>query len=112
MSTPTTWPNDADGDVLRRLDAKAFNFAAEYEIDFNVDFEDWPPHPDAVAWLESRYANVTLYKDETGLNGYIQFKLRAKLTYEFVMNTQREATVGTEAYGGICESWGVLHQAA
>ena len=97
---------------MRRLDAKAFNFALEYEIDFNVDFEDWPPSPAAVAWLESKYTNVTLHAAESGLRGYIQFKLRAKLTHELVIETQHEASAGTHIYGGVCESWGVLHNSA
>ena len=110
MNTPANWPRDADGDVLRRLHAKAFNFATKHEIDFNVDFQDWPPNPAAVAWLESRYSNVAAYQPEEGFNGYIQLKVLAELTYQFVVDTQIEATAGVQQYGGICESWGVLQQ--
>ena len=108
MNAPPAWPTDADGDVFRRLEAKGFDFGAEYEIDFNVDFDDWPPHRDAVAWLESRYSKVKIWGPEPDFSGYVQFKLRSKLTYALVMDVQREATAGTREYGGICESWGVL----
>ena len=110
MTTPTNWPSDADGDVLRRLHAKSFDFSSEHEVDFNIDFEEWPPSPEAIAWLESRYSNVKVHQDEAGISGYIQLRIRARVTYEFVVKTQREVTLGTHEYRGICESWGVLYQ--
>ncbi len=110
MNSIALWPRDADGDVFRRLNAKAFDFASEHEIDFNVDFAEWPPHAAAVAWLESKYSSVEIRQPEAGFHGYIQFKVRAKLTYELVMRTQQEATLGTQELGGVCESWGVRHE--
>jgi len=111
MSTPATWPSDADGDVFRRLEGNGFDFSTEYEIDFNVDFEDWPPHPDAITWLQSRYRHVEVYEPEEDFNGYIQFKIRSKLSYTLVIDTQAEATNAIQQYGGICESWGVMQPA-
>ena len=111
MSTAATWPSDADGDVLRRLNASDFDFTAEYEIDFNVEFEDWPPHPVAIAWLQSKYPRVQVYEPEEDFNGYVQFKIRSKLSYTFVIDTQAEATSQMSQYGGICESWGVMQPA-
>ena len=111
MNTPRTWPSDADGDVFRRLDARRFDFLAEHEIDFNVDFEHWPPHPDALAWLESRYLHVKTNKPEEDFTGYVQFKIRSKLNYTLVTDTQAEVTTRMRQYGGICESWGVAQPA-
>lgn len=111
MSMSATWPIDADGDVFRRLESDGFDFSAEYEIDFNVDFADWPPHPDALTWLQARYSYVKAYEPEENFNGYVQFKIRSKLTYSLVVDTQAEATSGTGQYGGICESWGVMQPA-
>ena len=34
-----TWPSDADGDVLRRLEQSGFHFSKSTLIDFNVDFQ-------------------------------------------------------------------------
>lgn len=111
MSTPETWPRDADGDVFRRLEAKDFDFTADYVIDFNVDFEDWPPNPDAIAWLQSRYTHVEVYEPEEDFNGYVQFKVHSKLKYPLVIDTQSEATSRMRQYGGVCESWGVMQPA-
>jgi hypothetical protein len=108
MSTLATWPPDADGDVFRRLEAKNFDFTVEYAIDFNVDFEDWPPHPDAISWLQAKYRNVEVYEPEEDFNGYIQFKIHSKLNYSLVIETQAEVTTQMQQYGGLCETWGVL----
>lgn len=108
MKTFATWPSDADGDVFRRLEASDFDFTAEYEIDFNVDFEHWPPHPDAIAWLQSNYPHVEIYKPEDDFSGYVQFKIRSKVNYTLVINTQAEVTRSMQQYGGLCESWGVM----
>ena len=37
------WPETADGDVFRRLEGQGFDFSKYYWIDFNVDFDEWPP---------------------------------------------------------------------
>ena len=31
------WPNDADGDVLRRMKESGFDFSKIHSIDFNID---------------------------------------------------------------------------
>ncbi len=36
------WPNDADGDVFRRLKNSNFDFSKKYTIDFTIDFQFWP----------------------------------------------------------------------
>ena len=111
MSSPATWPSNADGDVFRRLEANDFDFTAEYAIDFNVDFEDWPPHRDAVAWLQSRYREVKVYEPEENFSGYIQFKIYSTLNYTLVIETQAEATTQMQKHNGVCETWGVMQPA-
>lgn len=37
------WPNDADGDVSRRLLHHGFDFSRPHAVDFNVDFDRWLP---------------------------------------------------------------------
>ncbi len=108
-----TWPNNADGDVFRRLTAHHFDFAKEYDVDFDVDFETWPPPAEAVELLESNYPNLKLIepdaedlaKGET--HGYVNFEIRSRVTYEFVISIQCEVSKLMEAYGGCCECWGV-----
>lgn len=58
------WPNDADGDVFRRLESHGFDFTKEYDVDFNVDFDDWPPPAESVNLLKSKYNNVEIVEPE------------------------------------------------
>jgi regulator of RNase E activity RraB len=104
-----TWPDDADGDVLRRLHESGFDFSATYDIDFNVDLKRWPPDAKLVNALKQTYKNVQLYEPEEDSSGYILVVVNAKVTYDLVMATQKRLSELAEPYGGICEAWGVLH---
>jgi hypothetical protein len=104
------WPNDADGDVLRRLSAKGFDFSKSYIIDFNVDFDQWPPSEKAVNAIKDAFPEVKVHDDDENGGGYMLFKLNCLLTYELVMETQAKATALVAEYGGRCESWGILHK--
>src|SRR3954466_14798317 len=78
------WPNDADGDVFRRMEASGFDFSKPYSVDYNVDFDAWPPHPEALKLLEVRYGSVELYEPEEDMKGYVLFKVTGLVTYESV----------------------------
>jgi hypothetical protein len=102
------WPNDADGDVLRRMKESDFDFSKVQLIDFNVDLKSWPPKQELVDVLIKQYGDIKGYPPSDDFNGYLQFQVKDKVTYELVMRVQEEVTNLTAAYGGICESWGVM----
>ena len=104
------YPTDADGDVLRRLEAAGFNFEKEHKVDFNVDFLAWPPSSAALRELEGRFGAVEIYPPEDDYSGYVLIQVRSHLTYDFVISVQNEASRLVEKYGGRCESWGVAHE--
>lgn len=110
------WPNDADGDVLRRLEGNGFNFEKEVEIDFNIDFNHWPLTNEEKEQINNLYPDASFYDpdeediEEGNLIGYVQFQLIAKLTYELVMSTQEKVTEQMKQFGGWCESWGVMQE--
>ena len=106
-----SWPETADGDVFRRLQASQFDFSSAHEIDFNVDFEDWPPARDAIQWLEREFARIYSFPPTGDFGGYVQFKLVEMLTYDLVILTQDRVSAAMAVYGGVCESWGVLQPA-
>jgi hypothetical protein len=103
------WPSDADGDVFRRLLSKGFDFSRTYEIDFNIDFDDWPPATEAVSAIAEVFPGAKVYEDGDGEGGYVLFKITARLTYELVLEVQSKASALVAPFGGRCESWGVLH---
>ena len=104
-----SWPNDADGDVFRRLEASGFDFRRQYSIDYNVDFDAWPPDPAALKVLRERFGDIELFPPGDESVGSVLFKVIGHVTYESVTSMQRSVTNAMRPYGGVCESWGVLH---
>ena len=109
------WPNDADGDTFRRLQRAGFDLRKTYSIDFNVDFDSWPPPKEAVEILKAKFPKLKLLDPDEeaikeGRNGYILFQIEDKLTYDLVIRIQEDVTNLVKKYGGVCESWGVLHE--
>lgn len=103
------WPDDSDGDVFRRLEADGFDFSKSYAIDYNVDFDSWPPLPEAIERLRKLYGDVEIFNPDEEGDGYVLFQVFSPVTYERVTTVQRQASAAMGPYGGICESWGVLH---
>jgi hypothetical protein len=103
------WPDDADGGVFRRLSADSFDFSKRYSVDYNVDFESWPPPVVALDLLRTTYGELELYPPSEHGAGYVQFQVLDKVTYERVTAIQRCTSAAMEPFGGVCESWGVMH---
>lgn len=110
------WPGDVDGDVLRRMDEDGFDFSKPVEIDFNIDFESWPPPEAALARIRERHPDARVVEpgegDDEDDDGYVQVVVNDVLSYELVMRVQRELSALAEPFGGVCESWGAWSQDA
>jgi Regulator of ribonuclease activity B len=98
------WPNDADGDVMRRLQDSGFDFDREAMIDFNIDCDRWPPDSSVIGILENELASAKVSVQDD----HILVQVRALLTYPFVIKMQANLTRIGAAFGGRCESWGVF----
>lgn len=109
-----SWPQDADGDVFRLLQEDGFDFDQEVDIDFNIDFDEWPLPEETTAYLKQRFPNgVTIHPDEEDFaegidKGYFCFVVRGKLSYDFVVKIQQDVSREMEPLGGCCNAWGVL----
>jgi hypothetical protein len=103
------WPNDADGEVFRRLYESGFDFSRAWTVDYNVDFIDWPPPEEALNALRKSFGELTLYEPDEHGAGYVLFQIEGNVKYETVIAVQKRATQLTEPFGGTCESWGVFH---
>ena len=103
------WPDDADGGVFRSLAANAFDFSKQYSVDYNVDFDSWPPQAAALDLLRAMYGELGLYPPDEHGDGYVKFQVLGKVSYEGVTSVQRQASAAMGQFGGVCESWGVLH---
>jgi hypothetical protein len=102
------WPDDADGGVFRNLAEDNFDFSKPYSVDYNVDFENWPPPAAALEWLRSQYGTLGLYPSDEDGSGYVQFQVVDRVTYEGVTSIQRHVSIAMVPFGGVCESWGVM----
>jgi len=104
-----SWPNTDDGDVFRRLLSSQFDFNADWQVDYNVDFKSWPPAKEAISRLREDFANPTIYEPEDGRAGYVLFREHGRLTYDRVIAVQEQVSKAMAPFGGVCESWGVFH---
>ncbi len=94
---------------MRRLASDAaFDFSKPYKIDFNIDFEDWPPSTGALTAIRKRYPDSTVYAPDADSPGYVLFQVSARISYELIVRIQREMSEAMKPFGGICRSWGVL----
>lgn len=105
------WPKNKDSDLLKRLASDGINLTQPHMVEFNIDFDHWPPSDEVFSLLKTKYTNVKLF--EPGSNdelqeGYISVRVRSSISYEFVTNMQRELTEAVAAHGGYCNSWAVL----
>ncbi len=105
------WPNDPDGNVFRILQSQGFDFSKDYIVDFNVDFDLWEPSAEALTRLKALVGEVVLFEPYEGDPGYVQFKFQGIITYEKVVEIQRQITNEMALYGGRCESWGAMGKA-
>jgi hypothetical protein len=102
------WPQDVDGDVFRRMQASGFDFEKPCDIDFNIDFDTWPPADEFLNLLRNRFSKVELFEPDQNGDGYVQVVVHAPLTYELVMSVQSSVSQLASPFKGICESWGAL----
>ena len=101
------WPAGADGDVFRRLQSDNFDFTISHKIDFQIDFDPWPPQDEVIATLDREY-KIERHEPQKDALGYIQITIVAPLTYDLVMGMQDKLSRQLSPFGGFCESWGIL----
>jgi hypothetical protein len=109
MESSMNWPNDADGNVFRSLEASGFDFSKSHTVDYIVDFEVWPPAAAALEILRSQYGAIEVFEPDEEGDGYVLFQITGPVTYAGVTSVQRRTTSAMQPFGGLCEAWGVMH---
>ena len=59
--------------------------------------------------LRKQFLNVKVFEPDEHGNGDIQIVVNELLTYELVMFMQSSVSELAAPFGGVCESWGILH---
>ncbi|HRE44148.1 MAG TPA: ribonuclease E inhibitor RraB [Terricaulis sp.] len=99
-----SWPDDSDGDVLRRMHAAGFDFARPVWIDFNVEFIG-----SSQLHLALKAIGESMPEATSAIEGdEILVRLQSRLTYPFVVAMQQRLSAVARPYGGVCDTWGVL----
>jgi hypothetical protein len=99
------WPQDADGDVMRRLNAAGFDFNTPAQIDFHLDFDDWPPSEALFDAITRAFPDAAILPQDD----YLLVQLVRRVSYELVTATQASLSALSREFGGRCDSWGVMH---
>jgi hypothetical protein len=107
MTDSTTFPNDADGEVLQKMQDGGFDFSKKHDVDFMVEFSSWPPTDKAIDALEKHFETAELFDPEEGRSGYLLISSNGLITYDFVKATQKQASALVNQHGGRCKAWGV-----
>ncbi|MEM7208860.1 MAG: ribonuclease E inhibitor RraB [Pseudomonadota bacterium] len=113
MSEKINWPTDIDGDVLRLLEERDFDFNAVHEIEFIIDFRCWPLSKDQQEdVLESLPEARFVEADEDSLDegdpaGYVSLTVKNMVTYEFVTDECKRLSDLFVHMDGFCDSWSV-----
>lgn len=114
MNENNTWPQDVDGDVLRLLQGRGFDFNLEHEIEFMIDFKFWPLSKEQQAEVLKKLPEVSFVETEVELleegdpTGYASFKVKNKVTYDFVTQEPQRLSNLFVNMNGYCDSWVVV----
>lgn len=102
-----SWPNDDDGDLLRELEGEGFDFEAVHEVDFQINFERWPPSPQALQFLEKLYGTCAIVEPDEESDGYVEITKKMVLTYEGIVSMKEQITTLLKPFAGYCDWWDV-----
>ncbi len=91
---------------MRRLNAAGFDFNTPTQIDFNVDFDDWPPSEAVFEAISRAFPNATISSEDD----CVLVQLLRRVSYELVIATQAKLSALSGGFGGHCNSWGVMQQ--
>mgnify|MGYP001174354139 CR=1 FL=1 len=115
MSAVTDWPaDDVNGDVLRLLEQRNFDFNSDHEIEFIIDFKGWPLTKTQQAIVLDKLPKASFVDSNSELmeagdpSGYLSFKVKRKLTYDFVVFEMKRLSNLFAELDGFCDSWCVV----
>ena len=107
------FPDDADGDVLRRLEEAGFDFTKAYDVDFYCYANDESTAKQILKKSEQIGYVSKIFVDEEDENKSKQYSVymsvNIKITYAEVMRRQTELDGWLSDYNTRCDGWGGLH---
>ncbi len=113
MNEKNIWPTDIDGDVLRLLEERGFDFNLEHEIEFIIDFKCWPLNKERQNEVLEKLPQARFVEADEELieegdpSGYVSFKVKNTVTYDFISFEMKRLSSLFVNTDGFCDSWSV-----
>ncbi len=101
------YPNDADGDVLRRLSDAKFDFSSPVEVELYCYAEDLKTANAIRAIMNEVGFEADVFDDDDTVSVY--FKKRMLLTYDAIIGEQMIANQRLSGFNTRCDGWMVGH---
>jgi regulator of RNase E activity RraB len=104
-SSTTEYPDDADGDALRRVAGDGADMSRPMVIEFTVDAPDETAASVVAERVSARGYIPSIYRDEDGSITVCCAK-RMLATYRGVVDAQAEINALCTPLGANCDGWG------
>ena len=102
------YPNDADGDALRRVAADGADMSRPMVIDYTVDAPDQATALLIAERVAPRGYDPSISQDEDGGTWSIYCSRSMLATYAGVVSAQTELNELVRPYGATCDGWGTF----
>lgn len=103
------FPDDADGDALRRVAGDGSDMSQPMLVEFIVDASTQADAEAIARRAEQRGYAAQISEDDGALTVYLAVSMIA--SYDGVVSRQREISDFVSAFGSTCESWGTFGNA-
>ena len=104
----TQYPDDSDGDALRRVASTGSDMTLPMEIEFPVVIADEELAKKFSLVAARRGFKVHLWKHDDDPDWDVVCAIEMIPTYDDVVRIQRELTSLAAPYRGCCDSWGTF----
>jgi hypothetical protein len=102
------FPNDSDGDALRRVESHGNDMTAPMVIEFPVVVPSEIPAKQFASVASSKGYKVHLWKRVNDSDWDVICAIEMVPTHADVVRIQRQLTEWANPFGGYCNSWGTF----
>jgi hypothetical protein len=102
------YPNDSDGDALRRVAADGNDMNAAMVIDFPVVIPAENPAKQFASIASTKGYKVHFWKHDDDPDWDVICTMEVVPTYANIVRIQRELNEWAEPFRGYCDSWGTF----
>ena len=102
------YPQDADGDALRKVAAHGADMSRPMIIDFSVDASNEEVATSVASLVTSRGYDPKIYHDDESGNWSVYCSRSMLATYEGVVAAQDELNALLQSLGAVCDGWGTF----